>query len=90
MFVTGHAYITMTLTAVRKLVDVSRFGIDNSLDQFLEILVLRQQLVEVGKLIASIAQPLRPGTELVDGFQIEQSKRIRDILVRCYVSSGYY
>ena len=80
----------MTLTAVRKLVDVSRFGIDDSLDQLLEILVLRQQLVEVSKLIASIAQPLRPGTGLVDGIQIEQFKRIRDILVRCYVSAGYY
>lgn len=46
------------LTAVGIRCDVTRLGVDDGLDERLEIVVLRQQLVQMRELVSGIAKPL--------------------------------
>ena len=55
----------VNLTAVGILIDISSFSVDNSLDEVLQFLILRKQLVQMSKLIASISQPLSTADGLV-------------------------
>ena len=50
-------------TAVRVLGDVARLGVDDGLDEGRQVRVLRQQLVQVGELVACVAEPLCTGGE---------------------------
>lgn len=45
----------MAHTAIRVLGDVSRLSVDDSLDEGLQVFILGQKLVQMGKLVTSIA-----------------------------------
>lgn len=47
--------ILFQLTAVRKLIDVARLGVDDGLDEFAQVVVVRDQLVQMGKLVTSVS-----------------------------------
>lgn len=47
-----------THTAIRILLDVSSLRVDHSLHQLLEVLIVREKLVQVGELVTRVSQPL--------------------------------
>jgi hypothetical protein len=46
------------LTAVRVLGDIPRFGIDDGFHEQSQVLIMRQQSIEMSELISSITKPL--------------------------------
>jgi hypothetical protein len=46
------------LTAVRVLGNIPRLGVDHSLDKQSQVLIMRQQSIEMSELISSITKPL--------------------------------
>jgi hypothetical protein len=46
------------LTAVRVLGNIPRLGVDHSLDKQSQVLIMRQQSIEMSELISSIPKPL--------------------------------
>lgn len=52
--------IMMVHAAIRILINVSCLGVDDGLDKRLEIVILRQKLVQMGELVTRVAKPLGP------------------------------
>ena len=83
----------MSPTTIRVLGNVPRFGIDDSLNKLSQVLIMRQQSMEMSKLVSSIAKPL--GCDILSHQLTQLRKRRaytsndkRDILIRVEIADG--